>query len=49
MTNKEQMILLKIKSLLNHLKYFIKEDHLKVVDEYYKICRKYCKVGTMAT
>lgn len=44
MTNKEQIILLKIKSLLNHLKYFIKEEHLKVIDDFHKLCRKYCKL-----
>jgi len=39
---KEVQIMLLIKSLLNHLRYFIKEEHLKVVDDFHKLCRKYC-------
>ena len=41
MNEKEQIILLNIKSLLNHLRYFIKEEHLKIIDDFYKLCRKY--------
>lgn len=41
-TDSEALTLLKIKSLLNHLEYFIKEDHLGVVGEYHELCRKHC-------
>jgi hypothetical protein len=44
MDNKEQIILLKIKSLLNHLEYIIKPEHKKIINEYHRICRKYCKL-----
>lgn len=43
MTKKEQITIIKIKSLLNHLRYFIKDEHIKIVDDYHKLCRKYCK------
>lgn len=42
MTDREQIVLLKIKSLLMHLRYIIKDEHLKIVDEFCEICRKYC-------
>lgn len=45
LSKKEQIILLKIKSLLNHMRYFIKKEHLKVVDDFHKLCRKYCKLN----
>ncbi len=45
MTNKDQMTLLHIKSLLNHLEYLIHEDHKKTVDDYHILCRKYCSWG----
>lgn len=45
MTTKEQIVLLKIKSLLNHLSYIIKEEHKVIVEEYHKLCRKYCSWG----
>jgi len=41
LTNKEQIILLKIKSLLNHLDYIIKPEHKKIVSDFHKLCRKY--------
>jgi hypothetical protein len=44
MTNKEQMTMLKIKSLLNYLSYFIKEEHLTIVEDFHKLCRKYCEM-----
>jgi hypothetical protein len=44
MTKKEQTTLLKIKSLLNHLEYIIKPEHLKIVSEFHKLCRKYAKI-----
>lgn len=44
MTNKEQTVLLKVKSLLSHLDYFIKPEHKKVVDDFHKLCRKYAKL-----
>ena len=40
--NEEQMIMLKIKSLLNHLDYIIKDEHKKIVDDFHTLCRKYC-------
>jgi len=45
MTDKEQTTLLKIKSLLNHLEYIIKDEHKKYVDDFHKLCRKYCSWG----
>jgi len=42
MTKEEQIILLKIKSLLNQLDYLIKDEHKKIVEEFHKLCRKYC-------
>ncbi len=42
LTNKEIRTLLLIKSLLNHLDYFIKDEHKKIVDDFHKLCRKYC-------
>ncbi len=45
MTNKEQHTMLMIKSLLNHMRYFVKEEHLKYLDDYHKLCRKYCSWG----
>ena len=44
-SNKDQMTLLHIRSLLNHLEYIIKDDHKKVVDDYHTLCRKYCSWG----
>jgi hypothetical protein len=41
----DQIIMLKIKSLLNHMRYFIKEEDLWIVDEYHYLCRKYCSWG----
>ena len=43
MKPKEQRTLLLIKSLLNYLDYFIKDKDKKIVGEYHKLCRKYCK------
>jgi len=45
MDKNDQMVLLKIKSLLNHLRYFIKDEHMKWVDEFYELCRKYASWG----
>jgi len=38
----DQFILLRVKSLLNHLDYIIKDEHKQVVDEFHTLCRKYC-------
>lgn len=43
LTNKEKIILLKIKSLLNHLEYIIKPEHKDIVSNFHKLCRKYAK------
>lgn len=43
LTNKEQIILLKIKSLLNNLSYIIKPEHKKTISDFHKLCRKYAK------
>ncbi|MHA1470629.1 MAG: hypothetical protein ACTSSP_08740 [Candidatus Asgardarchaeia archaeon] len=40
----EQITLLKIKSLLNHLSYLIKNEHKSIVEDFHRICRKYCKL-----
>ena len=45
LTNKEQLTLIKVKSLLNHLDYIIKPEHKKIIDEFHKLCRKYCSWG----
>lgn len=45
MDKKDQIILLKIKSLLNLLAYVIKDEHKDIVDKYHKLCRKYCSWG----
>ena len=44
-SNKDQLIMLKIKSLLNHLEYIIKDEHKPVVEKYHLVCRKYCSWG----
>ena len=44
-TNEDQLTLLKIKSLLNHLAYVIRDDDKLIVDEYHTLCRKYCSWG----
>ena len=44
-TNEDQLTLLKIKSLLNYLSYFIKDEDKKIVDEFHSLCRKYCSLG----
>jgi len=43
--NEEQVILLKLKSLLNHLSYIIKDEDKKIIEEYQELCRKYCFWG----
>ena len=43
-TNKDQITLLKVKSLLNHLDYIIKEEHKKIVSNFHCLCRKYVKL-----
>lgn len=40
MDEKDKQTLLKVKSLLNDLRYIIKEEDLKVVDEYHSLLRK---------
>jgi len=45
LTNKDQITLLKIKSLLNDLLYVIKEEDKKVINELHLLCRKYCSFG----
>lgn len=44
-TDKDQLTLLKIKSLLNYLSYFIKDEDRKIIDEFHTLCRKYCSWG----
>lgn len=44
-TQKDQMTMLKIKSLLNHLDYIIKDEHKKTVGDFHKLCRKHCSWG----
>ena len=41
MTQEEKQTMMKIKSLLNDMRYLIKEEDLKVVDDYHLILRKY--------
>ena len=43
LNNKEIIIMLQIKSLLNYLDYIIRDEHKKIVSAYHKLCRKYCK------
>jgi preprotein translocase subunit SecA len=45
LTNKDQITLLKIKSLLNDLSYIVKDEHIQIVDEFQTLCRKYCSFG----
>lgn len=45
MNKKEQIILLKIKSLLNRLEYIIKPEHKKLTNDFHELCRKYCSWG----
>lgn len=46
MINKDdQMTLLKVKSLLNHIRYFLKEEDLKIVDDFHRLCRKFVSWG----
>ena len=44
LTNEEQKTMLQIKSLLNHIRYFLRDDTLPIVDEYHQLCRKYCSM-----
>ena len=41
----DQFILLRIKSLLNHLDYIIKDEHKQLVSDFHTLCRKYCSWG----
>ena len=45
LTKHEQIILLKVKSLLNHLSYFVHKEHKPILNDYHKICRKYCRLN----
>lgn len=45
LTNKDQITLLKIKSLLNDLSYLIIDEHKQVIDEFCVLCRKHCSFG----
>lgn len=45
MTDKDQHILLNVKSLLNHLEYFVRDEDKKLLDDYHTLCRKYCSWG----
>lgn len=38
----DQFTLLKVKSLLNQLSYFLKEKDLEVYNKYHEYCRKTC-------
>jgi len=38
----DQFVLLRIKSLLNHLDYIIKDEDKQIVDNFHTLCRKYC-------
>jgi hypothetical protein len=42
MNNEEQLTLIRIKSLLNHLSYIIKDSEKNIVDDYHELVRKYC-------
>jgi hypothetical protein len=44
LSKKEQITILKIKSLLNHLDYLIKPEHQPLISEFHKLCRKYAKI-----
>lgn len=44
-TNDAVTTMLKVKSLLNHLDYIIKDGHKKIVSDYHAVCRKYCSWG----
>lgn len=46
LTNEEQLTLLKVKSLLNGFRYFIKDDHMEVFNEFHSLCRKYTSLDT---
>ena len=48
MKSADQLILIKIKSLLNHLRYFIKDEVLPLVDEFHNVCRRECSWGEKA-
>jgi len=47
LTNKDQMTLLKIQSLLNDLFSLIpmKEEEKPLLEEFHNFCRKYCSFG----
>ena len=44
-TNEDQFVLLRVKNLLNHLAYFIKDEDKWIADEFHTLCRKYCSWG----
>lgn len=45
MEQEDQLTMLQIKSLLNYLRYIVKDEDLHVLDEYHTVCRKYCSWG----
>jgi len=44
-TRADKITMLKVKSLLNHLSYIIKEEDKPIVEEYHNLCRKHCSWG----
>lgn len=44
LNKKEQIVILKIKSLLNQLDYIIKPEHKQIISDFHKFCRKYAKL-----
>ena len=41
-TNEDKLVLIKVKSLLNHLSYIIKEEDKRIMEDFHKFCRKHC-------
>ena len=44
MTNEEQMTLIKIKSLLYHIYYFIRDEDKNIISDYHELCRKHASI-----
>ena len=45
MEEKDQHILLQVKSLLNYILYFVKDEDRHIFDDFHSVCRKYCSWG----
>jgi hypothetical protein len=45
LSEEDQAIMIRIKSLLANLSYVIKDEHKFIVEDYHSLCRKFCSWG----